>query len=233
MMNPVVVIATHVRKNITSRTIEQLQKGSVVPHIVIVCSRFDEYQYYSEKFEQVTVVIEQNEPLGRKWATGVRYAANHFKADPLIILGSDDLLNGEYIENACRIMERQKIDFLGITEWWILDESTGIMHEMKYRNQNFALGGGRCFSQRLLQKCNFEIFDKSRNKLLDDKGNQVAKESGLPYLILENAHEKGLHIISIKGNWQTLNSAEAILRSTSCIQTNQFEDGQLKLKQLL
>lgn len=233
MSNPVVVIATHMRKVITSRTIEQLQKGSVVPHIILVCSRYDEYQYYSEKFEQLTVIINRNEPLGEKWHVGARCAAKHFKADPLIILGSDDLLNTQYVQDISNMMRRFKVDFIGINQWWLLDEKTDTLYLMEYAKKDFPLGGGRAYSQKLLQQLDFTVFDAKKFKHLDDFGWHAAKNSGLPYMMLQEATTKGLHIVSIKGDWQTMNSAEAILKAKSCIIVNQFENGQMKLNTTL
>lgn len=232
-MQPVVVIATHVRKNITSRTIEQLQKGSVVPHIVIVCSRYDEFQFYSEKFEQVTVIVNRNEPLGEKWHVGARHAALYFKADPLIILGSDDLLTTEYVQNISNMMRRMKVDFIGINQWWLLDEKNDDLYLMEYARKDFPLGGGRAYSQKLLQKLDYTVFDSNKFKHLDDFGWYAAKDSGLPYLMIQEATTKGLNIASIKGDWPTMNTADAILKATSCKIIKKFENGNNKLNTIL
>ena len=49
-MNPVVLIATHNRIEITSRCIESLMMQSVQPKIVLVVSDQGEWQYYKKKF---------------------------------------------------------------------------------------------------------------------------------------------------------------------------------------
>ena len=233
MSQPVVVIATHCREQITSRTIEQLQKGSLVPHIVVVCSLYREYQYFSEKFEQVTVIVNRNEPLGEKWHVGARHAALYFKADPLIILGSDDLLNTEYIQNICNLMRRMKVDFIGINQWWLQDEKTDTLYLMEYNRKDFPLGGGRCYSQKLLQKLDYTVFDAKKFKHLDDFGFYAARDSGLPYIMIQDATEKGLHIVSIKGDWTMMNKAEDILKATSCKIIKQFKNGNNKLNTIL
>lgn len=232
-MNPVVLIATHVRTKITSRNIEQLQRQSVVPHIVLVCSLFTEYEYYSEKFDGVTVILWENRPLGNKWQEGAYRAAKYFNADPLIILGSDDLLGAGYVETICRIMREEKLDFVGVNQWWIFNEDTGIMHRMKYANTDFPLGGGKAISARMLKAVNYQIFNTKLDRLLDNMSWEVAKKSRLPLRLIQNAHEVGLNIVSIKGNWETLNSAEAILKSKSCIEIERFINGKQKMEELL
>jgi hypothetical protein len=231
-MNPVVLIATHVRTQITSRTLEQLQKQSVVPQIVLVCSLYSEYIYYTEKFDGVSVMIFPNEPLGAKWNHGGYYASKYFKADPLIILGSDDLLGKGYIENICQEMESRQADFIGINRWWMISEKENKAYLMEYVNKEFPLGGGRAYSQRLLYKLNHKVFDTKRNKLLDDYGYSEAKKSGLKVEMIQEADKVGLNIISIKGDWVVMNKAESILKAKSCKIVSEHNATQI-LKELL
>lgn len=231
MSNPVVLIATHVRTQITSRTIEQLQRQSVIPHIILVCSLYQEYEYYSEKFDGVTVMISPNQPLGAKWSFGAKYA-KHFNADPLIILGSDDLLGRDFIKNMCAQMDRG-FDFIGVNRWWLINERDGKAYLMEYAKKDFPLGGARAYSARLLKKLDYVVFDSKKNRHLDEFGYYAAKASGFPYTIIQSADEHGLNIISIKGDWQTMNSADAILNAKSCVVVKEFQDGEEILKSLL
>ena len=99
---PVVVIATHERKELTTKNINELLLMTPKPKIVIVCSSQDELEYYKEL--GVNVVHYPNRPLGAKWQAGVNVAAK-LGANPLIILGSDDFINNDYLKFALQKSE--------------------------------------------------------------------------------------------------------------------------------
>ena len=215
-MNPVVVIATHNRILITSRTIDALNKQSVKPKIVLVVSEKKEYDYFTNRHKDIYVVFCANNPLGNKWQTGVYYASINLDADPLIILGSDDLLGEGYVKNICNLMKSHKADFVGINRWWLTDEKTKEVYLMEYENKSFPLGGGRAYSKNILSKLNYVVFDITKNKLLDDYGWKESINTGLKCAMVQKCNEFGLNIISIKGEWEMLNTADAILKSTTC-----------------
>src|SRR6187402_2622462 len=115
MVNPTVLICTYQRREITSLNIELLLRHPTV-QIVLVCTGEDERQFYKEKFERIHVVSHRNMPLGDKWQHGVQ-VAHTLKANPLIILGSDDLLGENFIER-CTQLTVEGHDFIGLNEWY-------------------------------------------------------------------------------------------------------------------
>lgn len=187
-MNPVCVIASQQRLEITTANIKSLQAQSYVPQIVVVVSEPSEAKHYIPL--GVHVVQVANHPLGRKWQAGVNYARS-LNPSHLIINGSDDILCKDFIRRFCT-----GVDFIGLQQWYVLND--GKLYLFDYLASQ-ALGGGRVYSKRLLDTCNWNIFDTGASKLLDDRGWLVTRSTHR--CIIE---DEGC-ILAVKGNWPTLN----------------------------
>jgi glycosyltransferase involved in cell wall biosynthesis len=168
--NVSVVIATHERKEITTRNIESLKLQTPKPRIIIVCSLHEEFEYY--KTLGVTVILEPNRPLGRKWQCGVNVAKN-MNSDVLIILGSDDILHKDYIKNAIGLIHKG-YEFVGTTHWYMEDKNSQLFH-CQYINQNkdFPIGSGKVYTKALLDRFNWKVFDVKADRKLDDQGHRM------------------------------------------------------------
>ncbi len=204
-MNPVVVVATHDRKWITCKNIDSLLLQSAKPQIVLVVSDREEKNYYESLYPEIIVTRHPNQPLGAKWQHGVD-EAKRLLPDPLIILGSDDLLATSFIHNAYVLT--RKYDFLGISGWFIYHKNE--LTEVRY-HRSYPLGT-RAYNLKYLQKIGFHVFDTAANRKLDDKAWIDAKKRAR-YFIVEHPSKYHLEIISIKGDWTQMNPAEALLNA--------------------
>ena len=193
---------TTFKLGITSRNIESLLGQSLKPMICLMVDSEQEFWYYQKKYkmDDVHVSREPNNPLGAKWQSGVRM---YWDANPLIITGSDDILGDGFIENACRLVE-QGNHFIGLRRWW--QHKDGKAYHCQYlAKNNFPLGGGRVYSAEMLKAMNYQVFDPTKDKHLDDLGFYNAKKTGLKMLILDNPEKEGLSIHAIKGDWEVMN----------------------------
>lgn len=206
-MNPVVLIASHERIEITEINIRTLLLQSVVPRIVLVLSKPQEAAYFRSAFKSdITIVLKANQPLGAKWQAGVE-AARNINADPLIITGSDDILSVGFIKLACVGM-KEHYDFLGLREWYVKRPIEDKVYHFRYGNF-MPLGGGRVYSLPLLCKLNYNLFDTIKEKHLDDLGWIGTQERGT--FISDDCAGSGLAILSIKGDWPTMNPFDKML----------------------
>lgn len=207
-MKPCVVIATHERQEITKRTVDSLLKQSLVPNIVLVCSKVDEHYYFMDNFtpEQVSIITVNNNPLGSKWQKGVE-VSSLFNPSCVIIQGSDDILSREFVKNAQDYIE-QGYNFVGLQNWWVWGNQT--LYRFDYmKGKNFPLGGGRFYSKRFLDSIEWQIFDRNRNNCLDDLGwYKAEKEAGFKKIYGQNSV---FNILAVKGNWPVMNKLEVTL----------------------
>lgn len=199
-MNPVVIIATHKRLDITKRNIESLLNQSVKPQIVVVSSLPEEAIEYGEINKGVFSRQIPNEPLSAKWQWAVTFS-RALNPDPLIITGSDDILGQDFVKNACN-MVKDGINFIGLMRWW--QHYKGRAYLCDYLPQQ-PLGGGRVYSNKMLEDIEWRLFSHNAKKHLDDFGWNAARKSGLKCYLSYNTEHDNLHIHAIKGDWSMLN----------------------------
>jgi hypothetical protein len=206
-----VVIATHERTAITTRNIESLKLQTPQPKIIIVCSDRNEFEYY--KTLGVTVVMEPNRPLGRKWQCGVNVAKNMY-ADVVVILGSDDLLHKNYLREALSKITLG-YELIGTTHWYMQDKNYNYYH-CKYTNQNenFPIGSGKVYTKSLLDRINWKVFDTRADRRLDDQGFRLSNANAAKVYLIKKPM-----VMAVKGNWTQMNPPQAYKssRNISCI----------------
>lgn len=203
---PVVLMATHQRIEITSKNIESLLKQEV--RVVLVVSLQAELEYY--KKYPITVVLKENRPLGAKWQYGV-HAAHKLTPNPLVILGSDDILHPDYFKRLKELMF--KYEFVGLTSWFTYDYREGRLFKCEYtnRNENFPIGSGKAFSYDLLSNMRWKLFDSNADRRLDDMSFRLMRlmssRNASSYLVREPL------VLAYKGNWPVMNETRAYLKS--------------------
>lgn len=218
--NPVVVIATHERIEITTKNIKALKLQSPTPKIVVVCSNQDELQYY--KTLGVSVALEPNKPLGKKWQCGVNIAKN-LNANPLIILGSDDLVSNDFFQKTFAKLN-EGYELIGCTEWITWDVKGNRYFHCKYQNANkdYPIGSGKVYSNALLKRINYKIFDIKADRKLDDMGHKMAVTNNANIFLFREPL-----ILAVKGGWNEINKVEAYLRTPN-IKTESIDSKFLK-----
>jgi len=204
--NPVVVIATHNRVEVTKKNIEHLQNQRC--KIVLVVSREDEEQYFKNLFPEIIVTLFSNNPLGAKWQHGVD-EARKLNADPMIIVGSDDYLSSDYIDR-CLNHILKGWELIGTTHWHTYNPNYDLLYKMRYTNQNisFPIGSGKCFSKSLLDRMRWKVFNGMLSRKLDDQGYNNALRVNAR-ICLDN----DLTVLAVKGEWKAMNKLEDYLMS--------------------
>jgi hypothetical protein len=202
MKNPYVLIATHNRVEITKKNIGCIHACGA--KVILVVTDESEAETFRQHGDVVEIVMHGNLPLGSKWQAGV-LKAKEVKADPLIINGSDDILHPLFFE---RVKESiaEGFHFFALRSWYLYDLCN--MYRLDYL-PNLPLGGGRAYTRELLEVINYSLFDKSRDRQLDDLGWGNALNSNLPMKIIKDEPL----ILSIKGNWNTMNPTYKLLGS--------------------
>lgn len=186
-MNPVILIATHQRYQITAANIRSLYPLTVV----IVVTDIHEADLYRD-FHNVIVVMAANEPLGAKWQAGVE-AVRKMPHSHLVITGSDDILATGFADQCSSL----GYDFIGLRSWYVLFKKR-LYHIYYQAKDNLPLGGGRVYSKALLERMDYKVFDTGKHKLLDDQGWEIAKKS--KHMLI-----KSPKILAVKGEWECMN----------------------------
>ena len=205
-MNPVILMAMYGRKQLVQTNLELLRKQKC--KVVVITSTDPDYLFIRDlDMPNVEICVAPNHPLGRKWQIGLDYCKN-LNADPVVVVGSDDFLSDRFVEKALSFKE---LDFIFFTQWHIHDSVGKKDYFLKYKNV-FPLGSGRVFFKRFLDKNGWILFDKERDRLLDDYAYEVVKYEDK---ILMNPD--GMKLLSVKGSWETMNPMEKILQASDKI----------------
>lgn len=208
-MNPIILIAMFGRRRLVEINLRLLAEQKC--QIVVVASLQEDFAFLrSLKIPHLQIVPAPNNPLGAKWQVGVEQC-RVLKADPLIILGSDDYLSADFVSRACQLSTA--FDFVCFNTWSIYEAQTGKAYQLTYNKKmanggRFPLGSGRSYSGRFLDRKYWQLFDPSLNRLLDDFSWNSVKA---PDVILFNP--AGMSLLAIKGNWEQFNPLDKILSS--------------------
>jgi hypothetical protein len=203
------VIAFKDRHAMLEMNVDLLSKQSLIPAVVLVASNYNDAQFslkLAEKYENVFATFHQNYPIGGKWDAGVQYAKK-LDVNGVLILGSDDVLSLDYIQE-CYSAINSGIDMIGNRKWMIYDTSKNLYLLEYTKNVGVFLGGGKMFSKKFLDSVDWTIFDKRKPKHLDDYSYYLLEEKKGAKKTIDDSH----FILSIKGKWEMLNSAEHLLQ---------------------
>lgn len=222
--NPVVLLCSHRRQEITRVNIKSLLEQSVKPKVVLILSDWSEEDLFKKLFPEITVEVVANDPLGRKWQMGVN-AARKLNPSPLIITGSDDVLGPDFIKNGLKLMDLG-YQFVGLRKWICYDPRAKKGYIFEYKAPNFPLGGGRIYSDEILMKMRYNLFDIKLSKHLDDKGWNEAKAS--KHIIVNEIEKFGLYITAIKGEWPMLNPLDKHFTSRTVKHISTWNTNQLQ-----
>jgi hypothetical protein len=145
------------------------------------------------------LVYSPNDPLGNKWQAAVN-AAKTLSPDCVVILGSDDEINDDYIKNAYKLLAAG-YDFIGLRRYNVIYKRRKYILDYK---PVMPLGGGRVYSRKMLDTINWQLF-QPLNRKLDDYGWQRVIKSGLRAISISETSRYGMEITAIKGDWAMLN----------------------------
>lgn len=197
---PVIVIATHNRTEITKSLLESLKNTHNNLQVVLVYTKSIERKYYeSLNHTFLHLVNSPNNPLGNKWQAGVRQA-RVLNPDCLIILGSDDRINDEFIANAYRLLDKG-YHFIGLRRYSIIHRHKKYLIDYK---PIMPLGGGRVYSRQMMEAIDWHLF-LAKERHLDDYGWLQVVKSGLKAICITDTEKYGMEITAIKGAWPMLN----------------------------
>ena len=171
---------------------------------------------------RVAGFVCDNQPLGRKWQTCVRRAYQYFDASLYAITGSDDILSARLIDHVLRAREADAAlseefapDLYCANEWLV--HSSEARHRpmllkcgYRYETVFQPLGAGRFYARPFMDAVDGYLFDSSLKRCLDDRGYARIRKAGekVHFLTVEDGP-----ILSVKGEWEQLNSLDAFFRA--------------------
>ena len=195
-----IVMAVWDRPELTRRVMEYYSRFFV--RRIAVCTAGDDYPIV-DGWEYVFAL---NEPLGRKWNTGIKAAVG---SELVMIVGSDDLVTGEHISRCWSKWNSSGVDFVQARGAHIYTGGHSVFHVPDIRP-----GPGRCLSKRLLDMLDWQPFSPIANDFLDS-----SLTSRLRKLEIKKAHlrEDAVSVVDIKTSGHNMWSFKRVHEDTATL----------------
>lgn len=153
----------------------------------------------------------RNYPLGLKANYRLEFT-RQFDADYIIFLGSDDLISESDIRHKLSLIE-QGYDWISPMDIYYLDFNSMLeRYSNGYtgtRRQGEPMAVGRCLSREVLDKLNWNLFNKNKNRGLD--GSAHVKLSRIETNKAFYSHlDHGTCIMDVKSNFNINNFSKII-----------------------
>ena len=182
---------------------------------------WDFIQRQHRKDPRITGIIVENQPLGRKWQTAMATAHTLYNARRFGITGSDDVLTARLVDStiARGAAGPGETPLMACMEWlmYARDPLPQFYH-CRYDTLRLSqpLGAGRFYDGAFVDAMGGILFDSSRHAGLDDRGfSEVTSRGHGTELLRPQDHA----VISVKGAWQQLNTAEKVLGAKGIVIT--------------
>jgi hypothetical protein len=239
-----ILISMFGRHSVVKLNVDMLCNQSLKPAIILVASYIADIEFVRTTFKNynnVFLCLAPNYPLGVKWSDGAKYC-QRFEFNGLAITGSDDLLSLEYLEYCYQLIGEGKgsrkigfADLVGPRTWYVYQMQDTLVNDKHGKHivlenlykattqpkQNIVLGAGRMYSKRILDILGWEIFERIWFKNLDYKGYfDTLTNNGKVYEITD---EPDIAVLSIKGNWDTINELD-VLKSSPNMDHKKLKD---------
>lgn len=155
-------------------------------------------------------VDHRNKILGEKWQAGLN-RCRELSPDAILICGSDDLISPGWVDEYKQLSKNNRIDLFGTNIWYVYNPIINDLIEVDYisKKRQDPIGAGRIINKFILDQLGWEIFPHeaigcdiySYNRMRKVFYGEWVKPSFKQVLL------------SVKGNWQMLDSWEQIIGS--------------------
>lgn len=158
-----------------------------------------------------------NKPLGTKCQMMVDFARD-FNTDYIALTGSDDIMSAVYIARALGILghlANTHFEMLAPRSWHIYNANLSTAEQfitslldVHYRRtiRYSTLGAGRIYRKQFLNSVDWQIFERTFQKHLDNKAEKILD----PNQVFYATNTLG-SVMSVKGDWNVMNSMKDIV----------------------
>ena len=234
----VIYIPVWGRHSLLQQNIDTIKNQTEKCVIVGICSNKSDYEFV--KKNDIISIATLNRPLGIKYQIGLELSKIFYPKN-VIIMGSDDIMTDNYVENINRYNDTY--DVIGLNYWKIFDINENKYYSLKYNHKiingywggkngkyvryydtneigfnadickkiPFSIGAGRSISYRALDKLNWKLY-LNENKSLDTLSLfKLLIMNKFSYITLDKSE---FYVISLKDdNEDMITSLDAIFKS--------------------
>lgn len=134
------------------------------------------------------VINTNNNPLGKKWQTGVELLKT-LDFTHLLIVGSDDITSHKTLRLYERMVEEGGHEYIGFQDGLAMDSKTKKFRIFKgYKNHRLgeSIGANRLISRELLEKIDYKVFPTDRHRYMDKVLTDNLKKIGVENTLIRS-----------------------------------------------
>jgi hypothetical protein len=178
----VILIPAWKRHKIMKRCMDSLKKMGLQKKIIYLVSNFNDLRFVINNgfFYEVSV----NKPLGLKFNNLIKIVKK-IKCKYFMILGSDDILEEDYINKSLNLLKDKKYDVVG-TDTQVIHINKDIYKRTYNGHYNRTFGSGRIYRKKMAEKLNYNFFNENINKNLDRSVTFKIKKNNLKMGIVDS-----------------------------------------------
>lgn len=197
----------------------------------VICGSSDEdwafIQHQRQRDPRISGIIVENAPLGRKWQTAMATAHQLYQAQRFAITGSDDILTSALVDHVIDqgAAGPGQPPMMGCFAWTMyMRNPVPQFYRCGYQTWRIVqpLGAGRFYDGGFVSALDGRLFHSNLRTGLDDRGFSEVIQHGHG---IERFFPDEHAVISVKGQWEQLNSAEKLLTSKGMVITENSFSG--------
>lgn len=172
-----IITASHLRKNVLKLfflSMDRLRNESGID-IDVICVGDQDQKTMADKHD-IHFIPMPNKPVSRKFQKALT-TAKSYSPDGVLILGSDDIISTQTINNLSSGLDEVDVSGLSLIYFYsTLPDTAGMLLEMQ---RGYMFGAGKMIGGELLNKLNWVLWEKDANFGLD--GMAIKRMQAIPY----------------------------------------------------
>lgn len=175
-MKIIYIIPFYKRHDLTALCFESLQKQGC--DVYTVGSEGDQSKQLAHKYG-FNYLEHENRPLGAKLNALIK-TLKEVEFDYICLLGSDNFISDNFTTLMTEYLTQSKEDFTTFNSLYFYNQNTRVLTFYKG-----VTGVGRMFSRKLVESCNFSLWEGYKNAALDTSCEKVLNKNGFKATILD------------------------------------------------
>lgn len=204
---------------------KDLKKYKIKLHAILIGSNSIKDEKNLIEDNNFTYVYYENSPLSNKWNRGIQELKN-FDFEYAVILGSDDIVNDNFIYNMYNEIKQNKYEMGGALDLYFYDIDNSkslyfpgydkINHNCRYGE---TIGAGRFYSKKIIEYLDYNLWDDNLECSLD---YNVLKRLNNNFKIYSRKLYNNEYIIDIKNKKIQINKFNEFI--PYCIKSEDLGD---------
>jgi len=200
-----ILIPVWKRQEILKKCMDFLEKENLKSSVIYLVSNDQDLELV--KSRGFCFAFSVNKPLGKKFNNLVSLV-KRVNCKYFMILGSDDILEDNYIEKSLDLLKKRNYDVVG-TDTQIMHYKNYVYKRTYNGHYNKTFGSGRIYTKKMAEKLKYNFFNNNLNSGLDrsitEKMNKNKMKMGIVKSSIKSFYDEKNHVTNIRSMFYKTN----------------------------